>query len=70
MKIKIVTLFKEMFIPFLETSIIKRAINNKLVEVELVDLRTYSMINIIMLMIHLMVVEVEWLLGLTWLREL
>ena len=42
MKIKIVTLFKEMFIPFLETSIIKRAINNKLVEVELVDLRTYS----------------------------
>ena len=42
MKIKIITLFKEMFIPFLETSIIKRAINNNLVEVELIDLRAYA----------------------------
>lgn len=42
MKIKILTLFKEMFVPFLETSIIKRAILNQLVEVEVVDLRQYS----------------------------
>ncbi len=42
MKIKIITLFKEMFIPFLSTSIIKRAIDNELVEVELIDLRAYS----------------------------
>lgn len=42
MKIKILTLFKEMFIPFLETSIIKRAILNRLVEVEVIDLRQYS----------------------------
>lgn len=42
MKIKILTLFKDMFIPFLETSIIKRAILNRLVEVEVIDLRQYS----------------------------
>lgn len=42
MTIKILTLFKEMFIPFLETSIIKRALTNNLVKVELIDLRSYS----------------------------
>ena len=49
MKIDVLTLFPDMFTEIINSSIIKRAIeknkvniNNKLVEVELVDLRTYS----------------------------
>lgn len=42
MKIDILTLFPEMFTGFLETSIIKRAINNKIVEVKLHDYRKFS----------------------------
>ncbi|MDO4500191.1 MAG: tRNA (guanosine(37)-N1)-methyltransferase TrmD [Erysipelotrichaceae bacterium] len=42
MKIKVLTLFKEQFDGFLNTSIIKRIIEKGLVEVELVDIRDYS----------------------------
>ena len=42
MKIKILTLFPEMFTGFLNSSIIKRAIDDKIVEIELVDIRLYS----------------------------
>lgn len=42
MKITILTLFKEQFIGFLNTSIIKRAIDKKIVEVEIIDFREYS----------------------------
>ena len=40
MKIKIMTIFPQMFAGFLNTSIIKRAIDNKLIDI--VDFRQYS----------------------------
>ena len=43
MKITILTLFKEMYEGFLNTSIIKRIINKGLVEVKIVDIRDYSL---------------------------
>ena len=42
MKITILTLFKEFFDGFINTSIIKRAIDKKLVEVNIVNFRDYS----------------------------
>ena len=42
MKIDILTLFPNMFTGFLNESIIKRAINNKLVEINIIDFRKYS----------------------------
>ena len=42
MKIKILTLFPNMFNGFLSESIIKRAIDNNLIEVEVIDYRKYS----------------------------
>ena len=42
MKISILTLFPEMFDGFLNTSIIKRAIENKRVEIECVNFREYT----------------------------
>ena len=42
MKISILTLFPEMFDGFINTSIIKRAIENKKVEIELVNFRDYT----------------------------
>ena len=42
MKITVLTLFKEMYDGFLNTSIIKRIIDKGLVEVKLVDIRDYS----------------------------
>ena len=42
MKISILTLFPEMFDGFINTSIIKRAINDKKVEIELINFRDYS----------------------------
>ena len=41
MRIDILTLFKEQFYGFLETSIIKRAIDRKQVEINLVDIRDF-----------------------------
>ena len=43
MKIKILTLFKDMFDSYLNTSIIKRAISKGSVEVEVIDIRQYSL---------------------------
>ena len=43
MKIKILTLFPDMFTGFIEESIIKRAIEKGVVEVSLVDIREYSL---------------------------
>ena len=45
MKIDILTLFPKMFDGFLTESIIKRAINNNLVEINIVDFRKYSTLN-------------------------
>lgn len=42
MRIDILTLFPEMFNNFISESIIKRAIDNKLVEVNIIDFRKYS----------------------------
>lgn len=42
MKIDILTIFPQMFDGFLNTSIIKRAIDNKLVDVQIHDIRSYS----------------------------
>lgn len=42
MKITILTLFPTMFEPFKTESIIKRAIQNEIVEIEVVDIRDYS----------------------------
>lgn len=42
MKIDILTLFPEMFDGFINTSIIKRAIDNNLVEINLINFRDYS----------------------------
>ena len=42
MKIKILTLFPDMFSGFLSESIIKRAIDNNVVEIEIIDYRIYS----------------------------
>lgn len=42
MKIDILTLFPKMFDGFLSESIIKRAINNKKVEINIIDFRKYS----------------------------
>lgn len=42
MKITILTLFKEMYDGFLNTSIIKRIIDKGIVQVEIVDIRDYS----------------------------
>ena len=42
MKISILTLFPEMFDGFINTSIIKRAIENKKVEIELINFREYT----------------------------
>lgn len=43
MKITILTLFKDMYGDFLNTSIIKRIIDKKIAEVRLVDIRDYSL---------------------------
>lgn len=45
MRIDILTLFPEMFTGFLESSIIKRAINDKKVEVNLINYRDYTTLN-------------------------
>lgn len=45
MKIDILTLFPEMFEGFLNTSIIKRAIDKNLLEVNLINFRDYSPLN-------------------------
>ena len=45
MKISILTLFPNMFDGFLNESIIKRAIEKKIVEVELINFRDYSIYN-------------------------
>ena len=45
MKISILTLFPKMFDGFLNESIIKRAIEKKIVEVELINFRDYSIYN-------------------------
>lgn len=42
MKITILTLFKEIYPSFLNSSIIKKAIEKKLVEIEIIDFREYS----------------------------
>ena len=42
MKITILTLFEEFFIPFTNTSIIKKAIDKGLVEIEVINFRNYS----------------------------
>jgi tRNA (guanine37-N1)-methyltransferase len=42
MKISILTLFPEMFDGFINTSIIKRAIENKKVEIEIINFRDYT----------------------------
>ena len=42
MKIKILTLFPNMFDGFINESIIKRAIGNNVVEIEIIDYRIYS----------------------------
>ncbi len=42
MKIKILTLFPNMFDGFINESIIKRAIDNNVVEIEIIDYRIYS----------------------------
>ena len=42
MKFIVLTLFKEMFEPFVNTSIIGRAIETKKVEIEIVDIRDYT----------------------------
>lgn len=43
MKITVLTLFKEMYDGFLNTSIIKRIIDKSLVDIKLVDIRDYSL---------------------------
>ena len=45
MKIDILTLFPNMFNGFLTESIIKRAINNKFVEINIINFREYSQLN-------------------------
>ena len=45
MKISILTLFPSMFNGFLSESIIKRAIEKKLVEFEIIDIRNFSKLN-------------------------
>ena len=45
MKISILTLFPNMFEGFLNESIIKRAINKKHVEIEIINFRDYSTLN-------------------------
>ena len=45
MKIDILTLFPKMFDGFLSESIIKRAINNNLVEINVIDFRKYSLLK-------------------------
>ena len=42
MKIKILTLFPEMFKGFVSESIIKRAIEKEVCEIEIIDIRDYS----------------------------
>ena len=42
MKITVLTLFKEMYDGFLNSSIIKRIIDKQLVEINIVDIRDYS----------------------------
>lgn len=45
MKIDILTLFPEMFEGFINTSIIKRAIEKEIIQVNLIDFRDYSPLN-------------------------
>lgn len=42
MKIIVLTLFKEMFEPFVSTSIIKRAIEKKIVSIKTIDIRNFT----------------------------
>ena len=42
MKISILTLFPEMFTGFVETSIIKKAILKEIIEIEVVDMRSFT----------------------------
>lgn len=45
MKVDILTLFPSMFIPFLEESIIKRAIEKGIVKIDLINIRDFSNLN-------------------------
>ena len=45
MKISILTLFPEMFDNFKTSSIIKRAIDKSLVEIEIINIRDFSKLN-------------------------
>ena len=45
MKIDILTLFPEMFEGFINTSIIKRAIEKEIIQVNLINFRDYSPLN-------------------------
>ena len=45
MKIDILTLFPKMIEPFINDSIIKRAIDKKLVEINIIDIRDFSKLN-------------------------
>ena len=42
MKITVLTLFKDMYEGFLNTSIIHRILEKKLAEIEIIDIRDYS----------------------------
>ena len=61
MKISILTLFPEMFDNFKTSSIIKRAIDKSLVEIEIINIRDFQKTNTKKLMILLMVGVLEWL---------
>lgn len=61
MKINILTLFPEMFSGFKSESIIGKALEKNLLEINNVNIRDFVMININKLMICLLVEELEWL---------
>ena len=62
MKIDVLTLFPSMFDGFINESIIKRARDKKIVEINIHNFRAILLIRISELMIILMVEELEWFL--------
>ena len=56
----ILTLFPESFISLKETGLLGKAYKNKIFDVNIINIRDYSIFQLILLMISLLVAGQEW----------